>query len=358
MAVMVKCSQCHAKVSLKNSTCKCGNDLKKDKKKLYYIVYTFNGKKVWEHAGHSLKFAKELETKKKNDLIDRKVGQVNKELKNIVFSDFIDNQFTPHYRLKNKAFKSEKSRFKVIKEQLGDILLKSVTEYDIDKFLKYLQLERKISKSTINRYIATVKRMMNYAIELNIIVINPMRHIKQMPVSNERTRYLTNEEVERVLTECRRSRNKNLYYIVQVALKTGMRFSEVLTLKGKNVSLINRSIIIAQHNTKNGKQRFIPINDALYDVLVEYFNQCGSIGDEEKLFKNKSIRGAYENAIKRAEINDFNFHDLRHTFASRLVQKEVGLYTVSELLGHSNITVTKRYAHLNQKNLRDAVEKL
>jgi len=205
MAVMVKCSVCHAKISLKNSICKCGNDLKKDKNKLYYIVYTLNGKKVWEHAGHSLKLSRELETKKKHDAMNKKIGIVNKELKNIVFSDFIDNQFTPHYRLKNKAFKSEKSRFKIIKEFMGHIQLKSITEYDIDRFLKYLQQERKISKSTINRYIATVKRMLNYAIELDIISINPSRHIKQMPVDNKRSRYLTANEIENFLKNAERA---------------------------------------------------------------------------------------------------------------------------------------------------------
>lgn len=357
MAIMVKCSVCHAKVSVNNQICKCGNDLREDKNRLYYIVYTLNGKKVWEHAGHSLKLARELEVKKKYEAMNKRVGVVNKELKNIALDDFIDNQFAPHYMLKNKGYEKEKSRFKIIKEYFGSVPLKSVTEYDVDKFLKYLQQERGISKSTINRYIAAIKRILNYAIEIDIIGINPVRHVKQMPVDNKRTRYLKEEEIERLLEACRESRSDKLYYIVQVALKTGMRMSEVLSLKGGDVHMLDKYIMVDQNNTKNSKQRFIPINEALYGCLMEYFERH-SIDENEQLFANTKVRKAYRNALKRAGIKDFLFHDLRHTFASRLVQKEVGLYTVSELLGHSNITVTKRYAHLNQKNLRDAVEKI
>lgn len=357
MAVMVKCSQCHKKLSLKNSTCACGNDLKKDKKKLYYIVYTLNGKKVWEPAGHSLKLARELETKKKHDANNKKLGIVNKELKNIAFDDFVDNQFIPHYRLKNKAFQSESSRFRITKEFFGSMSLKSIKEYDIDRFLKYLQQERGISKSTINRYIATIKRMLNYAIELDIIGINPARHVKQMPVDNKRSRYLTQEEIQRLLKACKESKSDKLYYIVQIALKTGMRLSEILSLRTTDVHMLDRYILIDQQNTKSSKQRFIPINDTLYECLTEYFDKY-DVEDGAELFDNLNIRKAYEKALERAEIKEFVFHDLRHTFASRLVQNEVGLYTVSELLGHSDISVTKRYAHLNKRNLRDAVEKV
>jgi len=99
------------------------------------------------------------------------------------------------------------------------------------------------------------------------------------------------------------------------------------------------------------------MNDALYKCLAEYLNK-NDIDAMDELFTNKDIRGSFGKALERAEIKDFHFHDLRHTFASRLVQNEVGLYTVSELLGHCDISVTKRYAHLNNKNLREAVAKV
>jgi len=357
MAVMVKCSQCHKKISVKNAECKCGNNMKRDRKKLYYVVYTVNGKKVWEPAGHSLKLARELEVKKRHEATNKRIGIVNKELKNVSFSDFIENQFIPHYQMKNKGYEKEKSRFSVVKKYFGDIQIKNIVEYDIDKFLKHLQQERKISKSTINRYIATIKRMMNYAIELDIIAINPVRHHKQMQVDNIRHRYLTTEEIEKLLEAAKESKNAKLYYVIQIALKTGMRLSEILSLHGADINMNEKFIMIDQMNTKSKKQRFIPINDALFECLTEFYNKF-DLDDNEELFEFKVVRNAYLKALERAEIKDFLFHDLRHTFASRLVQNSVELYTVSELLGHSDMSVTKRYAHLSKSHLREAVEKV
>ncbi|WP_265822592.1 tyrosine-type recombinase/integrase [Geovibrio ferrireducens] len=357
MALMVKCSACHKKVSVKNSVCKCGNDLREDKNKLYYIVYVLNGKHVWEAAGHSYKLAKELELKKRVDVIDKKIGIVNRQLKNMSFAEFIDNHFSPHYMMKNKSFEKEKRRFKIVREYLGSIPIKNLSEFDIDQFFKYLFAERKISKSTINRYIATVKRMLNYAVELNIIAVNPAKHLRQMFVDNIRVKCLTEEQIEKLLEASKENRNKKLYYIIQIALRTGMRLSEILSLKASDIHLTERYIFVNQTNTKNSKQRHIPINDTLYDCFIEFFNKY-NLQDDEDLFEMKSIKEAYSSTLEKSGIENFTFHDLRHTFASRLVLNSVDLYTVSELLGHSDLSVTRRYAHLNQPHLREAVAKV
>ncbi len=107
----------------------------------------------------------------------------------------------------------------------------------------------------------------------------------------------------------RGSRNSKLYYIVLMAVKTGMRFSEIISLKYADINMGERYILINQTNTKNKKQRFIPINNALYAALEEYLKLFPPVRNST-LFGVKSVRGAYENALKKAVIYEFRFHTL------------------------------------------------
>ena len=142
------------------------------------------------------------------------------------------------------------------------------------------------------------------------------------------------------------------------AIHTGMRRGEIFNLRWKEVDLVNRVITVM--DSKNREPRRIPMNKILTDLFAEISINAQSDlafpGKDGK--KLKSIRGPWERASKNSGIDDLHFHDLRHTFAARLVRSGVHSVTVKELLGHKSIEMTLRYSHLSQEHKQKAVEKL
>ena len=130
-----------------------------------------------------------------------------------------------------------------------------------------------------------------------------------------------------------------------------MRRGEILSLEWDRVNLNKRFLQV--ENTKSGNNRVIPINDVLMEELLRLkkLNEKSTF-----VFPNKSVRTAFENACRRADIKELRFHDLRHTFATRLVEQGIDLITIKELLGHHSVKVTERYTHPNAYQKKRAVD--
>jgi integrase len=136
-----------------------------------------------------------------------------------------------------------------------------------------------------------------------------------------------------------------------LAINTGLRRGELLGLTWERVDL-SRGVIRLEL-TKSGKRREVPLNDDSYRALVNLTPKTAG-----RVFSTKSLRKAYENAVVAAKVDDANFHTLRHTFASWAVMRGVSLKELQELLGHSTLTMTLRYAHLAPERLRTAVNRV
>jgi len=192
------------------------------------------------------------------------------------------------------------------------------------------------------------------AIEWGKIDVSPASKVRLFREENRRTRYLEEEEIERLHEAC----SGHLKPILATALNTGMRKGEILNLKWVDVDLRNRIISIL--NSKNNEKREIPVNEDLFQALLRVRKNLESpyVFCKEDGVPYKDVKTGFRAALKRAKISNFRFHDLRHTFASRLVMKGVGLKTVQELLGHKDVRMTLRYSHLSPDHKKAAVEKL
>ena len=188
---------------------------------------------------------------------------------------------------------------------------------------------------------------------------NPVSVSGLLPEENTKERILTIQEEAKLLS----CSNEYLRPILLTALHTGMRKSEILTLKWNNIDLENKVITINQTNTKSKKTRRIPINSDLRKLLYE---QKLKSGGSEHVFLSQngtpykfhdSIKNAFNGACKRAGIIGLRFHDLRHTAATRMVEAGASIVAVSKILGHSDIKITMRYSH-PENSLIDAVELL
>lgn len=218
---------------------------------------------------------------------------------------------------------------------LGNKKLSNITAHDLEKYRRKRQEEGR-SEATINRELAFIRNLFNMAIKWGRATANPVREVKLAKEDNGRIRFLTNDEEGRLLAACKAP----LRPVVITALHTGFRLSELLSLTWADVDFARGSIQVGSGYAKNGESRSIPMNDVLTTTLEEIKLSDGAVFRNRTGAPYRSVRTAFENAVKRAEIEDFTFHDLRHTFASRLVMAGVDLPTVKRLMGHKEISMT------------------
>jgi integrase len=232
----------------------------------------------------------------------------------------------------------------------------------------------RLTETTSNRKVAVLKHMFTKAVDWKMVpeqVKLQVHRVKLFKVDNQRVRFLSTDEIKKLVDACdQASLSKKvdtkasckvhpLQAIVLFALNTGCRREEILSLTGEQVDLAHG--FISLDKTKNGEQRKLPINDVLRGVLEKqklardgkYVFMSPKTGD-----RLVDIKRAFTTACLKAGINDFRFHDLRHTFASHLVMSGVDLTTVSRLMGHKSLAMTLRYAHLAPNHLIKAVNVL
>ena len=274
----------------------------------------------------------------------------------IGFTEFSQIFIDDYAKNVKRSWRSDKSRLGILGPYFKDIHLDEVTPLMIQKCLAW-RLKSGNSKSSANRYLALMKKLFSLAIEEGYLETNPAAKIKK---SSEK-----NLLKERVLAEDEEIRLKSASYpvlqsIISVALHTGMRLQEILSLRWAQVDLAE--MVLTAERTKSGKPRTIPLNAALHDELSKLKSRDGQ---SPYVFPNPktgkpltTVKTAFVAACRRAGIAGLRFNDLRHTFGSRLVERGVDIETVRSLLGHASIAVTQRYVHSTDERRRTAVEKL
>jgi integrase len=188
--------------------------------------------------------------------------------------------------------------------------------------------------------------------ELGWIPFNPMRGVKKLREAKERVRFLSDDERERLLTACRESRNRYLYPIVVLALSTAMRKEEIRQIRWKDVDLKRGTIVL--HQTKNRERRSVPLAGKALKLLEELYGE--QTAGAQFVFPGKSpsspvdFRTAWDRALRHAGIQDFRFHDLRHSAASYLAMNGATLRELADILGHRSLEMVRRYSHLTEQH--------
>jgi integrase len=217
-----------------------------------------------------------------------------------------------------------------------------------------------VSNSTVNRYDSTLSHAFTVAMkEWQWIDDNPFRKIKTLKEPEGIVRFLSDEERERLLVECK-AHSQDLYTIIVLALSTGARRNEIMGLTWADVDL--KSGLVTFTKTKNGDRRTVPITGHALELVKDIASQRRFKNDflfpGRRTGKPMAIENIFQAALSRAGIENFRFHDLRHSAASYLVMAGVDMRTVAEILGHRDLKMTHRYAHLSRAHVSDAVGKL
>jgi integrase len=258
----------------------------------------------------------------------------------------------------NKRMNGLSNMVECWKTFFGDVPVTNITQHTVEKFLieKINNGPRILTPATRNRHLAHLSSMFNKGIEWGLIVGNPASAIKLLKENGSRTRFLDKDEISKLLN----SATIEFHPVLMTALHTGMRKGEILKLKWADVDFQNG--IITVQESKSGRRRMIPLNDTLLKtlkVLPSRFEKGFVFPSPVKKGQPQcDFKRQFSNTLARSGIEDFRFHDLRHTFASHLVMNGVDLLVVKELLGHASLTMTMRYAHLAPEHRSRAIKTL
>jgi site-specific recombinase XerD len=277
----------------------------------------------------------------------------------------VDRAITWYEEHRPKSCRTAVAHLKLIKEELGEAVASGVTAEDIDL---WISSHGDWSPATKNRYKTTFGKALQLELITGRLKVNVARLVAARKEDNTRVRWLTPEEEERVVKAIK-ARCPEYLPSFYIAYHTGMRQGEQYSLEWHEVSLKRRRVFLDL--TKTGSDREVPMSQTCFDAFTELWERRKSREadgkpvnewvfhsaryEEERLL---NPRQWFEDVLKDANVKDFHWHDLRHTFCSRLVMRGIDLLTVSKLAGHQNVSSTTRYAHLSPKYLANAVEVL
>jgi integrase len=333
----------------------------------YYVPKDIAGtkrpKKVVKRGFKTLKAAKAALRERENWLEDGTHQQKAKK-RRYTFDDLV-KQYKEIFESQPSWKEAKKYQVERLARDFEERLLQSITYLELQKYRVKLQktrIKRKIKRgkreivkeyglptdATVNRYMSCLRHMLTCAVEWEMLTVNPFEGKKSLQQKEKkRERYLNQEEIGRFLKHCKVQHVRDFFVI---AVKTGMDRGELLSLKWEQF----KEGQIYCPEVKTRPERHIPISGDL-DHYLNYLNQIRSrkivskyVVTDEKGRKLKDIKRSFKTTLRSAKIHNFRIKDLRHTFASHFIMRTSDLKTLQEILGHTNIKTTMRYAHLSK----------
>jgi len=286
----------------------------------WYIDYYVEGRRRREAVGPNRKMAEKALAKRKVQIAEGRFLNIRKQSK-VTFEE-LSEAYMKYARTNKRSWGRDGYSIKWLSGEFAGKRLRDITALSIEEY------------------------------KWNVANINPAGSVKLMRVNNMRVRFLSKEECKALYLAC----SYHLRPIVLIALHTGIRRGEILDLGWDDVDFEHR--LIRVKHTKNGEPRDIPMSEEVYFALSRLEVQAPRVFCRPGGGVIRDLRTAFANALRRANITNFAFYDLRHTFASHLVMSGVDLLTIKELLGHKSIDMTLRYSHLSPSHKRKAMESL
>lgn len=340
---------------------------------IWWIRYTDGkGKRHWEKCGRKSDAITLLAKRKHEKLLRKKLPEALRG-RAVTFGElaekaklYSEESHTPQHHHQFEI------KLQIIGEQFNELAAEGITSEDIQAWLLEQSDERGWTPATRNRYRDAFSLVFRKAVENHVLTVNPATLVKAKPEHNERVRFLSAAEETKLSAVLHNDWVQHVPAFL-VSIHTGMRAGEQFQLKWRDVSLERR--LISLPKTKSGKARHIPLNAIACSALQERKRaQHGQAARQKEkgqdytelayVFRDAgrdphhNYRRWFNEALTEAKIKDYSWHCNRHTFASRLVMAGVDLRTVAELMGHSSIQMTMRYAHLAPQHNRAAVDRL
>jgi integrase len=334
--------------------------LTKDSKSPYYqLVYCLNGKrtKISTKTSDGNEAEKFKASFKPGDREVAKPKKTSIKLSSFVteYKDYVSNTYSESY-LK----KAVTSSFNRLQYYLPDVPIDTISARHIDQFISSVAATSKHAASLYHR---TLKAAFNKAVVWNYLEDNPFNKIKAPKIPKSLPLYISETELIQILNNTKTQLCKDIFI---TAFYTGMRLGELLNMKWNWIDFTSEIITVKNSknfNTKNKRERIIPVHPKVNQIIKRRVSIGRHLQEDYVFYRYEGVKlnedyisKQFKKAVRASNVNEkIHFHSLRHSFASALVQRGVSLYAVKELLGHSNITTTQIYSHLNNCGLSQAV---
>ena len=283
--------------------------------------------------------------------------------------DFIAETFLPWAKANKRTWVHDVFRSRPLIEAMGSKTMDEISPILVEKYKRDRRASKTVrgterAPSTVNRELELLSKVFSLAIDQGLAIHNPCQKVKRFREDNERNRYLSDEEEPRLLSVLIGPR-ASLRPLVVLAIHTGMRRGELLSLRWANVDF-ERGLVHVMNShreqTKSGHSRSIPMNRIARQQLLSLQTESG---DTEYVFVNRKtgqprtdVKRGFRSACRNAGLEDFRFHDLRHTAATRLGDAGVDTRRIMAILGHRCMQTSARYTHATDDGLRRAIETL
>jgi integrase len=324
---------------------------------IWWTKIRHDGKKVEKSLGtRNRKSAQAREAKIRTEIIEGSFFKKPKGNK-ITVAILIDKYLAEHSKPNKGAitYKNDIYFSKRILQCFGKKLLSDVKPSHIAKFVTDRRMDG-VGDVTINHELRLLRHAYNLAIRnWELVDETPFARIKIPSGDVRRVRYLFPDEEKKLMSAL----PEWLKPIVVIARETGLRLSNIAYLKWSEVNTFSEMIILER--TKNGEPHSVPMSENVHNILKTLFvdkknNYVFGYGEGSKPYRHWWISKSFRDTCRSAGVENFRFHDLRHDFCSRLVQRGADLYSVGGLAGHKDIKTTQRYAHLSPEKLRSTIQ--
>ncbi len=330
--------------------------------KRFYYSFRIRGKRyrgAIPEAGTKW-HAEQAELRIRQEIFEGRFGR--QETGKRLVTDFIDSDYLPWAKANKRSWREDEYKLPVIKSFFSGKSFRDVSPLLIEKFKgERLATPTKHgttrSRTTVSLEMALVSRILSLAVELGETDLNPCSRVRKLKLDNQRYRYLLPEE-EPLLKEMLTGQREHLFDLVSIAIGTGLRKNEQLSLKVEQLDFA-RNVIIATR-TKAGKNREVPMNSEVRGTLLRLARHKRP-GDYVFVSRKtgtryKDIKHSFQKACELAGIEGLVWHDLRATFGTRLGEAGFDAFTIAQLMGHSDVRTTQRYVRATELNKRAAVE--
>ena len=270
---------------------------------------------------------------------------------------FYEDHYKPYAAVHKRSASSDHQLYTCrLESRFGHLRLNQLTKTMIIGFHNELR-ESGLAGATCDHYVKFLRHAFNLAIDWGMLKENPASGVKLFNFDNKVEHYLDAAELETLMTVLKTGANRPVCMIAMFLLSTGARMNEVLSAKWSQINRETRTWKIPALNSKSKKVRSVPLNDSALDII----SQLDTVAEFEYLFVNRVTGNPYTNIHKawgkirdQAGLPQLRIHDLRHQYASFLVNSGRTLYEVQQILGHSTSKVTERYSHLSSATLQAA----
>jgi integrase len=319
--------------------------------KIYYIDFTKDGKRSSKKLGSAeiLTVAQAREATK-DFLAKVTLGEdVGKKKSGPTLGEYLDEHYFPWVLAGRKSGTATVARLKFCFGFLWDTPIKDISVAGIEKWR--VERMKSAKAASINRELTALRAALSWGFKRGLYDTHPLARLERLQErdSQPKVRFLAPDERERLMAalECR---EEYLRKMVIISLNTGIRRGALFSLLWSDVDLDKRILTLRGEDAKSGKTNHVPLNIAAFSAFKEWRQKSkgeGLVFPSPKTGKRMdNCKTAWKNLMKAAAIENFRWHDMRHDFASQLVMKGIDLNTVRELMGHSDIKMTLRYAHL------------